>query len=111
MNIKELQGKEIKISKNSITAKGENGKTCGIVRNVSKLMDLPPRKVFEFAKKIDNNFRSEVCICEDEIVVFNNLSTLVNLARLPELYAEQEKKMIERKEKAEKFATVIDVYL
>lgn len=111
MNIKDLQGKNIKISKNSITAKDENGKTCGVVRNVSKLMDLPPRKVFEFAKKINGDFRSEIYICDNEIYVFNNLSTLEGFKRLSELYAEQEKKLQKRKEAAEKFATVIEVYL
>ena len=35
-SITDCIGKEIKISKNSITIKNDSGKTCGIVKNISK---------------------------------------------------------------------------
>ena len=42
--IKDCIGKHVKISKNSITIKNEEGKTCGVVRNISSLADIHPNK-------------------------------------------------------------------
>ena len=50
--IKECIGKRVKISKNSITIKTEDGKTCGVVRNTVSLYDLQPNKQMDYHKKI-----------------------------------------------------------
>lgn len=50
--IKDCIGKNVKISKNSITIKDDNGKTCGIVRNICSLYDMQPNTQFEYFKKI-----------------------------------------------------------
>lgn len=53
MEIQDLKNKKIIIGKMSITCKDENGKTCGIVRNVKTWKTLPLREVFEFHKIVN----------------------------------------------------------
>lgn len=43
MLIDDLAGRNVRFSAHSLTAVGDDGKTCGIVRNVSRVCDLPPR--------------------------------------------------------------------
>lgn len=50
--IKECIGKRVKISKNSITIKTEDEKTCGVVRNTVSLYDLQPNKQIEYYHKL-----------------------------------------------------------
>lgn len=47
MDFKDLEGRTVKISAHTITAKDERGKTCGMVRNVRNFLDVPPRVKFE----------------------------------------------------------------
>ena len=42
--IKDCIGKNVKISKGSITIKAEDGKTCGVVRNIVSLYDMQANK-------------------------------------------------------------------
>lgn len=37
----------VKISRNSWTVKGDNLKTKGVIRNITKIMQLPARKLFD----------------------------------------------------------------
>ena len=50
--IKDCIGKNIKISKGSITIKAEDGKTCGVVRNIVSLYDMQANKQMDYYKKI-----------------------------------------------------------
>ena len=50
--IKDCIGKNVKISKGSITIKTENGKTCGVVRNIVSLYDMQTNKQMDYYKKI-----------------------------------------------------------
>lgn len=43
MLITDIAGASVCVGKTSITVKRPDGKTCGIVRNVSRVCDLPPR--------------------------------------------------------------------
>lgn len=43
-DIKDCKGKKVKISRNSITIKGDNGKTCGVIRNIISVKDVQPNK-------------------------------------------------------------------
>lgn len=52
--IKDCVGKNVKISKASITIKNEEGKTCGVVRNITSLYDLQPNKQMEYYRVIRN---------------------------------------------------------
>lgn len=47
MDFKDLEGRTVKISAHTITAKDERGKTCGMVRNVRNFSDVPPRVKFD----------------------------------------------------------------
>lgn len=47
MKMQDLEGKRVKISAGTITAKGESGKTCGMVRGIRKYQDMPKAKQFE----------------------------------------------------------------
>lgn len=48
MTIEQIEGKTVKLSARSITVIGDNGKTCGIVRNVSRFEDMPARERYDF---------------------------------------------------------------
>ena len=50
--IKDCIGKKVKISKGSITIKTEDGKTCGVVRNIVSLYDMQANKQMDYHKKI-----------------------------------------------------------
>lgn len=77
--IKDCIGKNVKISKSSITIKNENGKTCGIVRNIVSLYDLQANKQFEYYKKLkESGLHGKIsiknCIIKDGVVyIFRNI--------------------------------------
>lgn len=50
--IKDCIGKNVKISKSSITIKNAEGKTCGIVRNIVSLYDLQANKQMDYYRQI-----------------------------------------------------------
>ena len=50
--IKDCIGKKVKISKGSITIKSEDGKTSGVVRNITSLYDLQANKQIEYHAKM-----------------------------------------------------------
>lgn len=53
MEITKINGEEIKIGKTSITIKGDNGKTKGVIKNCTVINNLlPPRTLFEVAYKL-----------------------------------------------------------
>lgn len=53
MEITKINGEEIKIGKTSITVKGDNGKTKGVIKNCNVINNLlPPRTIFEVAYKL-----------------------------------------------------------
>lgn len=80
-SILECIGKEIKISKNSITIKDENGKTCGVVRNVISLHDIQPNKQIEYYKMLkEANLNTKIsnknCFIKDnELYIFRNIKS------------------------------------
>lgn len=77
--IKDCIGKRIKISKASITIKNDEGKTCGVVRNITSLYDLQANKQMEYYRIIRNlGLHGKVsiknCIISDGIMyVFRNI--------------------------------------
>lgn len=82
--IKDCIGKKVKISKNSITVKNNNGKTCGVVRDVWKFKDIQPNKqidYFHMLQKVgawgNKNFDINTCIVKDgKMYVFRNMQTI-----------------------------------
>ena len=102
-DIKDCIGKEIKIGKTSITIKGENGKTCGVVRDIKKFIDLQANKQIDYFKllrksgvwgnkKIDIN---NVIINDETIYIFRNLKEMQHYKKYGYIDAE-EKERIEK---------------
>lgn len=97
-NTMEIFGAEnhhVKLGKTSVTVRGENGKTCGIVRNAWKLRDLQPNKQFDYLRKIkdvgffgiciNNDYMFDrVFVCNDELYYFNDLRPLEHYKKLVE---------------------------
>ena len=50
--IKDCIGKNVKISKGSITIKSEDGKTRGVVNNITSLYDMQANKQMDYYNKI-----------------------------------------------------------
>lgn len=50
MEIMDIKNQYVKLSKGSITVKGENGKTKGIVRGITRFLDLQANKKFDYFK-------------------------------------------------------------
>ena len=79
--IKDCIGKNVKISKGSITIKTENGKTCGVVRNIVSLYDLQANKQMEDYQKLRKlNLHGKIsikdCIISDgTMYVFRNIKS------------------------------------
>lgn len=79
--IKDCIEKHVKISKNSITIKAEDGKTCGVVRNIVSLYDMQPNKQFEYYSKLKKlglhgkiNIK-ECIISNGTLYVFRNMKS------------------------------------
>ena len=79
--IKDCIGKNVKISKGSITIKAEDGKTCGVVRNIISLYDMQANKQMDYYKKIKQaglhgKISIKDCIIADGIMyVFRNIKS------------------------------------
>ena len=79
--IKDCIGKKVKISKGSITIKTEDGKTCGVVRNIVSLYDMQANKQMDYYKKIKQaglhgKISIKDCIIEDgTMYVFRNIKS------------------------------------
>lgn len=79
--IKDCIGKNVKISKRSITIKSEDGKTCGVVRDTISLYDLQANKQMEYYQKLCKlGLRGKIsikdCILSDGIMyVFRNIKS------------------------------------
>lgn len=81
--IKDCIGKEVKISKCSITIKSEEGKTCGVVRDIRRFKDIQQNKIsdyFHLLKKCgawgNKNFDVNNCIEKDgKLYAFRNMKS------------------------------------
>ena len=130
MKMQELTGKRISIGKTSITAKDENDKTHGIVRNVSTWYTLGNRQqsdVWQVLKKCglweySNNMRDERIL--KKLIADGNTLYYINDLRYIENYhkyfegqycCEQEQKnyqkYMEVLEHIREYMTVIDCYV
>ena len=80
--VKDCIGKKVKINKGSITIKSEDGKTIGVVRNVTSLYDLQANKQIEYhakMKKLDVRWKDisikNIIIKDNEMYVFRNIKS------------------------------------
>ena len=79
--IKDCIGKNVKISKCSITIKSEDEKTSGVVKNITSLYDLQANKQMEYYQKIrklglHGKISIKDCIISDDTMyVFRNIKS------------------------------------
>lgn len=103
--IKDCIGKNVKISKCSITIKSDDGKTCGVVRDIRKFKDIQLNKVSEYyhlLKKCgawgNRNFNIDNCIEKDEkLYAFRNIKSKI-FHEKHGYFTEEEKKNAEEQE-------------
>ena len=77
--IKDCIGKNVKISNGSITIKSDEGKTSGVVKNITSLYDLQANRQMEYYQKLrklglHGKVSIKDCIIADGIMyVFRNI--------------------------------------
>lgn len=118
MKIFELEGKNVKICKTSLTAKDESGKTCGVVTGVKTWKTLSTREQFDVAKAIKKagiwgskfDLLKNTVFCGKQIYLLNNLKKKdfyekYTRGKLPE----EEKRYLEYMEAIEKASGFVKV--
>ena len=55
MEIIDIKNQYVKLSKGSITVKGENGKTKGLVKGLTRFLDLQANKKIDYSKLLRNS--------------------------------------------------------
>lgn len=82
MEITKINGEEIKIGKTSITIKGDNGKTIGVIRNCTIINNsLAPRILFEISRKLKEKNINLMSLYNRLVVVDGNYYFLCNLRK------------------------------
>ena len=69
MEILDCRGRKVKVSKGSITVKDDNGKTCGVVRNIVSLYNIQPNRQFEFYNELKHKGLDSMEIGLDNIII------------------------------------------
>lgn len=82
MEITKINGEEIKIGKTSITIKGDNGKTIGVIRNCTIVNNsLAPRILFEISHKLKEKNINLMSLYNRLVAVDGNYYFLYNLRK------------------------------
>lgn len=82
MEITKINGEEIKIGKTSITIKGDNSKTIGVIRNCTIINNsLAPRILFEISRKLKEKNINLMSLYNRLIAVDGNYYFLYNLRK------------------------------
>lgn len=68
MEVGELRNRKIIIGKTSITCKDDNGKTCGIVRNIKAWRTLSARELLDFYQIVGLSGIRKAGLCDNLIV-------------------------------------------
>jgi hypothetical protein len=104
MDMKDLSGRKVKVSKNSITVKDDGGKTCGVVRNIENLNDVQLNKQVDYCRKLKSYGvfgiirLKDVIIKNNEMWIMRNIkSKLFNQAN--GYFSEEERQSEETKDK------------
>ena len=77
--IKDCIGKNVKISKGSITIKSEDGKTRGLVKNITSLYDMQANKQMDYYKKIKQSGVHGKISIKDCIIVDGTMYVFRNI--------------------------------
>ena len=105
MKIEDIDGKHVKASANTITVKGDNGKTCGLVR-AARLDELQFNKQIQFLHCLPKNIRQK-----DVYIVGNSMYFLFNLRTYDYLYDDEKKAYEEKADSFSKIGTVIKCFV
>lgn len=82
MEITKINGEEIKIGKTSITVKGDNSKTIGVIRNCTIINNsLAPRILFEISRTLKEKNVNLMSLYNRLVVVDGNYYFLYNLRK------------------------------
>lgn len=82
MEITKINGEEIKIGKTSITVKGDNSKTIGVIRNCTIINNsLAPRILFEISRKLKEKNINLMSLYNRLVAVDGNYYFLYNLRK------------------------------
>lgn len=82
MKITKINGEEIKIGKTSITIKGDNGKTIGVIRNCTIVNNsLAPRILFEISHKLKEKNINLMSLYNRLVAIDGNYYFLYNLRK------------------------------
>lgn len=82
MEITKINGEEIKIGKTSITVKGDNGKTKGVIRSFTIINNsLAPRILFEISRKLKEKNINLMSLYNRLVAVDGNYYFLYNLRK------------------------------
>ena len=82
MEITKINGEEIKIGKTSITVKGDNSKTIGVIRNCTIINNsLTPRILFEISRKLKEKNINLMSLYNRLVAVDGNYYFLYNLRK------------------------------
>lgn len=79
--VKDCMNKKVKISKGSITIKNDEGKTCGVVRNIVSLYNLQPNRQMDYYRKLRSvglygKISIKDCIVSDgTMYIFRNINS------------------------------------
>lgn len=101
--IKDCIGNKVKISKGSITIKSENGKTSGVVRNITNLYDLQANKQMEYYRTLrklglHGKISIKDCVIADGVMyVFRNIKSKLWHEKYGYI-SEEEKQRVEEQE-------------
>lgn len=104
--MKDCIGKNIKVGKTSITIKGDNGKTCGVVRDIQTLANMQLNMEIEYARLFkkwglcDNRAfkRNWIIVKDGKIYALRNIKTDQNYIKYG-YFSEYEKQGAEEREK------------
>ena len=103
--IEDCIGKRVRISRRSITIKTEDGKTCGVVTDITSLYDLQANKQILYHRQlyslgVHGKIPIRECIIKDgAMYVFHNIKGRLFHERYG-YFSEEEKAGAEAKEKA-----------
>lgn len=101
--IRDCKGKKVKISKNSITIKNDDGKTCGVVQNIISLADMQANKqivYYGILKKMGLHGKisiKDVVIKDNEMFIFRNIKSKLFFEKYG-YFSEEKKKKAEEEE-------------
>ena len=81
MELKQIEGKRVRLSARTITVLNDAGKTAGLVRGLKRFLDLPPRESFGLHKQLsasglwgNSDAMKAVFVDGKQLVFFYNLA-------------------------------------